>query len=51
MTEWITRNVETLGLPGIVLLTFLENVFPEHNRLYFAFRELGRAVRTAFLLH
>lgn len=28
MTEWITRTVETLGFPGIVLLMFLENVFP-----------------------
>lgn len=28
MLEWIRSTMETLGYPGIVLLMFLENVFP-----------------------
>jgi membrane protein DedA with SNARE-associated domain len=28
MTDWITDLVETMGYAGILLLMFLENVFP-----------------------
>lgn len=28
MTEWITNLLESLGYPGLVLLMFIENVFP-----------------------
>jgi membrane protein DedA with SNARE-associated domain len=28
MLEWITRTIETLSYPGVVMLMFLENLFP-----------------------